>query len=204
MKNIKEFKTIQAFDKYIEDNKVKVIGSGIEGEVYLTKSNEALKDMQDTLDQKHYTNNSDIIMKTDLELASFLFPKELYLISSRILGYKCDYYKGNIIRNRDGKIEDIDIDALLEARERFIEDLRILTKEGYQLYDVAGNLLFDNKTLVAIDTLDYKRRRTNLDKNIKALDNGLARELKLHDPSTNIGIFDTFQETIQKIKQRTN
>ena len=202
MKKIKEFNNLRKFNTYLEENKSRVLGYGVEGIAYLSKSNETIKDMQDIEEPIFYTDNPDIIMSDDLDLSSFIFPKELFLIGNQIVGYRSDYFAGNIIKKRNGKIEDIDIDALLEARERFIEDLRILTKEGYQLYDVAGNLLFDNKTLVAIDTLDYKRRRTNLDKNIQALDNGLARELKLHDPSTHIGVFDNFQVAIQKIKSK--
>ena len=140
-----EFKNTKEFNTYIDDNKSSILGYGVEGTVYLTKSNETIKDMQDNPKIIDYTN---VIMSTDLDLSSFLFPKELFLIGNKIVGYKANYFPNNIIKKRNGKIEDIDIDALLEAREKFIKDLKVLTESGYYLYDTAGNILFDNVLLL--------------------------------------------------------
>jgi hypothetical protein len=193
-----EFKNTNEFNTYINDNKSSILGYGVEGTVYLTKSNETIKDMQDNPKIIDYT---DVIMSTDLDLSSFLFPKELFLIGNKIVGYKSNYFPNNIIKKRNGKIEDIDIDALLEAREKFIKDLKVLTESGYYLYDAAGNILFDNKKLVAIDTLNYKKKNVPLRRNISALDNALVCELKKHDSNSGIGVFDTFSTAIQKIKK---
>lgn len=193
-----EFKNTKEFNTYIDNNKSSILGYGVEGTVYLTKSNETIKDMQDNPKIITYTN---VIMSTDLDLSSFLFPKELFLIGNKIVGYKANYFPNNIIKKRNGKIEDIDIDALLEAREKFIKDLKVLTESGYYLYDAAGNILFDNKKLVAIDTLNYKKKNVSLRRNISALDNALVCELKNHDSNSGIDIFDTFSTAIQKIKK---
>ena len=194
-----EFKNTNEFNTYINDNKSSILGYGVEGTVYLTKSNETIKDMQDNPKIIDYTN---VIMSTDLDLSSFLFPTELFLIGNKIVGYKSNYFPNNIIMKRNGKIEDIDIDALLEAREKFIKDLKVLTESGYYLYDTAGNILFDNKSLVAIDTLNYKKKTVPLRRNISALDNALVCELKKHDSNSGIDVFDTFTTAIEKIKKR--
>ena len=194
-----EFKNTNEFNTYINDNKSSVLGNGVEGTVYLTKSNETIKDMQDNPKIIDYTN---VIMSTDLNLSSFLFPTELFLIGNKIVGYKSNYFPNNIIKKRNGKIEDIDIDALLEAREKFIKDLKVLTESGYYLYDIAGNILFDNKSLAAIDTLNYKKKTVPLKRNITSLDNALVCELEKHDKSTNIFVLDDFNTAIEKIKKR--
>ena len=194
-----EFKNTNEFNTYINDNKSSILGHGVEGTVYLTKSNETIKDMQDNPKIIDYTN---VIMSTDLDLSSFLFPIELFLIGNKIVGYKSNYFPNNIIKKRNGKIEDIDIDALLEAREKFIKDLKVLTESGYYLYDIAGNILFDNKSLVAIDTLNYKKKTVPLKRNITSLDNALVCELEKHDKSTNIFVLDDFNTAIEKIKKR--
>jgi hypothetical protein len=193
-----EFKNTNEFNTYINDNKSSILGHGVEGTVYLTKSNETIKDIQENPKIIDYTN---VIMSTDLDLSSFLFPTELFLIGNKIVGYKSNYFPNNIIKKRNGKIEDIDIDALLEAREKFIKDLKVLTESGYYLYDTAGNILFDNKSLVAIDTLNYKKKNVPLRRNISALDNALVCELKNHDSNSGIDVFDTFSTAIQKIKK---
>ena len=136
-----EFKNTNEFNTYIEDNKSSILGNGVEGTVYLTKANETIKDIQENPKIIDYT---DIIMSTELDLSSFLFPTELFIIGDKIVGYKSNYFPNNIIKKRNGKIEDIDIDALLEAREKFTKDLKVLTESGYYLYDIAGNILFDN------------------------------------------------------------
>lgn len=194
-----EFKNTKEFNTYINDDKSSILGSGVEGTVYLTKSNETIKDIQDNPKIIDYT---DIIMSTDLDLSSFLFPKELFIIGDKIVGYKTNYFPNNIIKKRNGKIEDIDIDALLEAREKFIKDLKVLTEAGYYLYDTAGNILFDNKSLVAIDTLNYKKKTVPLRRNINFLDTALVCELGKHDESTNIFALDDFNTAIEKIKKR--
>ena len=194
-----EFKNTKEFNTYIEDNKSSILGNGVEGTVYLTKANETIKDIQANPKIIDYT---DIIMSTELDLLSFLFPTELFIIGDKIVGYKSNYFPNNIIKKRNGKIEDIDIDALLEAREKFIKDLKVLTEEGYYLYDAAGNILFDNKSLVAIDTLNYKKKKVPLKRNITSLDNALVCELRKHDSNSGIVVFDTFTTAIEKIKKR--
>ena len=90
-----EFKNTNEFNTYINDNKSSILGHGVEGTVYLTKSNETIKDMQDNPKITDYTN---VIMSTDLDLSSFLFPKELFLIGNKIVGYKTNYFPNNIIK----------------------------------------------------------------------------------------------------------
>lgn len=98
-----------------------------------------------------------MITEDKLKLDSYLFPSDIYVSNGIVLGYKQDYFDGDLINAYPGI--RLDIDALIKAREKFIEDTKILTDFGYKLYELPRNIMFDNKRLVAIDTLDYIKEK---------------------------------------------
>ncbi len=176
--NVKYFYSEDGFHQFVLRQIKKEIGEGSEGTVYLTKNNEALKEMYCTI---HQYPNDNILMEPDVKLDSFLFPKELYVIGKDIHGYKTDYFP-NIFKMGDGYIRDIDIDALIRAGHKMISDIEVLTKMNYILYDLPYNILFDGTSLKAIDTLQYyKRDDITLEKNISILRDALVTAIKLHD-----------------------
>lgn len=202
MKNIKTFNTTEEFERFFSNIRKKFIASGGEGEVYLTSNNEVIKYMKESFDPKFLSESKDIIMADDIKLDSFIFPKELYVIDDQIVGYKEDYFKGNIIKFNGGNIKNINVDALERARFRMIKDIEILTFQGYYLLELPRNILFDNKKLCAIDTLDYRKtKHVSLEANISALDYALASELK-DVKNSFIDSNDSFEIVLQKLRTK--
>ena len=100
MKNIKEFKSGTELESYINSKKKKFIQSGTEGEVYTTKDNNIIKYMKESYRPKYLSESKDIIMSSDLQLDSFIFPDELFVIGDQIVGYTSNYFEGNISNSR--------------------------------------------------------------------------------------------------------
>ena len=177
MKKLVKFNSRDEFIDHVADNALFEIGEGSEGEVYLTYDNNVIKNMLDSINPKKYIVYNDLIMDDELKLDSFIFPKELYLLKGIIVGYKENYFANNIFDN-PLLPNEIDIDKLVVARKKFIEDTKAMTDAGYRLYELPGNLLFDNNRLVAIDTLDYiKNDDITLDENIKIVDYAILQAL---------------------------
>lgn len=207
MKSIKEFKSSNDFDLYMKNNKRKFIESGTEGEVYLTDNDYVIKYMKDSYDPKYLSESKDIIMSSDLQLDSFIFPDELFVIGDQVVGYKAKHFKGNILKFPNSSVEkeeDLNLDRLIESRDKMLEDIKVLTDMGYYLFELPRNILFNNKKLCAIDTLDYRKDTSDelLKKNLKLFDYALALELCDHTEDNSISLGDDFDTVIQKIKRR--
>ena len=197
MKNIREFKTEKEVMMFIKENVIKKIASGYEGTAYLTKEGNVIKSMLYSDIPKKY--NDDIIMSDDIKLDSFIFPNELFILNDIVVGYSEDYFKNNIFTFKG--MDYIDIDKLSLARNKMIEDTKVLTDNGYYLYDIPGNILFDNNRLVAIDTLDYKKDNTiTLNKNIEIIDYAILMLLSFKYPS--IKVNNPYNEEIEKVLVR--
>lgn len=184
MKNVEIFNSISEITDYIKLNAIQELGSGVEGVVYLTKSNKAIKYIKNSLNTIAY--RSDIIMSNDYNLSSFIFPDKLLMYKNLVYGYESKYFKNDVLCNeyRREKVE-IDLEKLLEARERLIEDVKVLTNEKYKLDDIPGNVLFDENNLACIDTLSYNRKAfVTLNDNISAIDRALDFKLYVIDRKT--------------------
>lgn len=196
MKNIREFKDLKELNNYFNDNAIIPIGEGSEGEVYLNRNNEIIKYMIDAFYPKCYEDYKDIIMYDDLKLDSFIFPKELFILDGIIVGCREDYFKGDLFDF--DKTNRINIEKLINARNKFIEDTKVITDNGYYLFELCRNILFDNERLVAIDTLDYiKSKDVTLDENIKVIDYAILSALQLNNNSINAD--NPFEEEIEKV-----
>lgn len=201
MKNIKEFETIKEYGAFLKKIRKSLINTSTEGDIYLTQDKLILKDMSDSYDPIYLSKKPNIIMSDDLKLDSFIFPDELYVCDDLIVGYKSKYFKGDIFEDI---YSDINVKSLIKAREKFIEDLKIITNEGYFLFELPCNVLFNNKKLCAIDTLDYiKKDNVELKENIELLDYGLIMRLQDHGLcDEDIDYDQDFDKAITKIKRR--
>lgn len=201
MKNIREFKTSEEFDKYILENTISEKDSGSEGEIYLTKNKEIIKSMIDSYSYKTTDNIKDIIMADELKLDSFIFPKELYVLDDQIVGYREDYFPGDVF-NDMYSFDEPNLDKLIEARKKFIEDAKAITDYGYLLFELPRNILFDNNRLVAIDTLDYqKKNNVSLRENLDTVDYSILLALDNLYMDSGVDVDGSFEQEIKKVYQ---
>lgn len=179
MNNLRIFNTMEELRGYIRlnTNNSKEIGFGVEGVIYLSKDGDTIKEIQNPTRVLPY--DEEIITTNDYKLDSFIFPSELYLYNNIIYGYKAKYFKNDLFCDlyRENAVE-MDLEKLLAAREKMIEDIKVLTNDNYKLDDLFGNILFDGEKLVGIDTLSYyKESGITLDDNISSLDQALNFKL---------------------------
>lgn len=177
MENLKIFSDLKELDKYLNCNIVREVGNGLEGYTYLAKDGSLLKRIRH---QVVINASIDSIITTSMFcLESFIFPDELYVCDKTVYGYKTRFFYGDVFcdtRRKESAI--IDLEKLLKARNRMLEDIRILSIFKYKLNDLCGNLLFDGKRLAAIDTLSYsKDENITLKDNINSLDTAISYSL---------------------------
>ena len=190
------------------------IGEGSEGEAFLTQNNQVLKVNDGFAPEEILDSDKDkVIMAQDFDLESYLFPKQLYLCDGVVVGYLSNYFGKNIIQFHPSfschEFKTIDYDKLLEAREKMIEDTRILSKEQINIYDLCFNLLFDGNKLGAIDTIGYyKDPNITFDANVRRIDYSLANELNMHnglysdDPTVKFDPNIPLEENIKRIRKK--
>lgn len=197
MSKIIEFNSKKDYYNYVNQEAVSVVGKGSEGVTFLTKDDKVIKVMIYSWMPKKYKEYPDIIMEDDIKLDSFIFPKELYIINGIIVGYKEDYFKDNVF-GFDSSLDRIDIDKIIKAREKFIEDTKVITDKGYKLYELPRNLMFNNNKFVAIDTLDYiKDNKVTLDINKSILDYAIL--LELSELCCDVDSKGSFEEEMPKV-----
>ena len=195
------YENISDYQKYVKSISRKFIGIGAEGSVYLTKDNDVIKLYG--FPNKQYAPGR-YIMDDDIKLDSFIFPKELYICDNLVCGARMDYFDNNLFNQYDN-IDDIDLDKLLIAREKFMADAKEMSKEGYFLADLSCNILFDNNTLKAIDTLAYTKREYCSSTEIE-LDNTYMVDLALlyalrFASGEHLSLNDSMEDNIKKLKK---
>ena len=199
MERIIRFKTLKDLKDHINSLNFLPIGSGAEGNVYVTLLMEAIK----SCDTPYIYEPGKYIMENDINVSSFIFPRELFICKNDIYGYRMAYFHGNVFKEKIN-LCNIDLDKVLEARKKLINDALIMTDRGYKLIDLPGNLLFDNKVFKAIDTLSYIKQddHTGLkDINLSLVDKAILHGLNPEE-DYRILIGDVnFDEHFEKIKK---
>ena len=199
MERIIRFKTLKDLKDHINSLNFLPIGSGAEGNVYVTLLMEAIK----SCDTPYIYEPGKYIMEGDIKVSSFIFPREFFLYKDNIHGYRMAYFHGNVFKEKIN-LCNIDLDKVLEARKKLINDALIMTDRGYKLIDLPGNLLFDNKVFKAIDTLSYIKQddHTGLkDINLSLVDKAILHGLNPEE-DYRILIGDVnFDEHFEKIKK---
>lgn len=179
MNRLKVFSNPDDIKKYVLCNSSKKIGSGWEGNVYLSNDNNTLKLFKNNY-KVSYTE--DILTTSDISLKSFIFPDELFICANKIYGYETRFFSNDIFNTKKEVI--VDLEKLLKARNKALEDIKILTQDNYNLRDVTDNILFDGECFAFIDTLSYYKGNADLDKNILLLDDALNSKLMNIDQVT--------------------
>lgn len=201
MNNIIEFNNKKEFAEYIKPLLKEDLNSGSEGDIYITKDNNVVKVMHQFFGPKYLKDCPDIIMSDDLKLDSYIFPDELYIIDGIIMGYKEKLFENDVFSFYPSlKKFATNIDNLFEAREKFIEDTIKLTEYGYKLFELPRNIMYDNKRIVAIDTLDYIKQRVKKEENIRIVDHAIL--LELSDMYKEIDVRQPFEIEIKKLYKR--
>ena len=154
--SIVNLKSIDELENIIGNDLVK-LGTGCEGITYLSKKdNKAYKILTDF---EYEDKVDDIITSSDIDLKYILLPEKLYVYDNHLIAYKTKYIKKNFldIDNKDNNIYNIDFDKFITAYKNLLEEIKILSKNKIEIYDVTPNLMFDGTDLYLIDTCSYKK-----------------------------------------------
>lgn len=154
--SIVNLKSIDELENIIGNDLVK-LGTGCEGITYLSKKdNKAYKILTDF---EYEDKIEDIITSFDINLKYILLPEKLYVYDNILIAYKTKYIKKNFldIDNKDNNIYNIDFDKFITAYKNLLEEIKILSKNKIEIYDVTPNLMFDGTDLYLIDTCSYKK-----------------------------------------------
>ena len=186
MERYRYFNNIYDYHDYLSSIKLKKLGEGSEGEAFLTRDNKVIKIFGGALKPKiPESDKEEVVMAQDYNLESFCFPEQLQIVDGLIVSYISRYFPNNVLKFSapyNGKISDIDIDNLLKAYHKMVKDTKTLSKDNIMIYDLAFNLLFNNKDLAAIDTFNYfKDNIPTIEDNLEILDYALLHELHFHD-----------------------
>lgn len=179
-----EFATKEEFKLYLKKNIVKRVGDGSEGTCFLLKDGSALKvygDLDSDYEPYYHSKIDDIklegiIMYNDVNIENFLFPEQLLLVAGKLRAYKTKFVANNRFGNYLSP-QKIDFEKLIEAYYDFLEKTLIISKKSISYYDLPFNLIFNNKKLYAIDTIEYIRKENVLEDSIKSLRNAISEEL---------------------------
>ena len=171
------FDSIDEFKNFIKNNDSGIfVGQGSEGKCFLGKNGNIYKDLTVGDCIENY-NIDEIITEDDISLDSFAFPKTLFIVGDELVGYTAKHVENDIFENSNlefPELDQINFDKLLEAREKMIEDIKILTENQIGIFDLSYNLLFDGEKLVGVDTLGYYRDPCiTFERNIKNLDTAI-------------------------------
>lgn len=164
MGNIVVYKNMAKFIDDFRPKMQKLIGRGCEGVTY-TDGVDAYKMYIYNYPKNEYYRNdiSQIITTEDYDLPSFTFPKTLYLVDKLLMGTRSTFIPNDIFHNwkqyKDIEvIRSLDFDSLISAYYKMLEDIEYLTNHGVEINDLAGNMVFDGKSLVGVDTCFYDKK----------------------------------------------
>ena len=194
-----EFRSKEELIKYLSNYKLVEVGIGTEGKCFKT-DNKAIKILNNPLKSNYHKDR--IITKKDINLDSFLFPEELYTVNNIVYGYTTEYIEGDIFNKKTpSKIDEL---ALLKAYKKILEDVKALSKNQILIYDISNNLLFNNKELKAIDTLEYSRKDDSYAKILYANETNIKKSISngLINATGDISFFDQtdINTIVRKIK----
>lgn len=164
MGNIIRFNRLVDYESFINPRLVTKIGEGTEGSMY-SDGEFAYKnfDKEGNLFSEMYRDYPEgIITTSDLDLSTFVFPIDLYVIRLRLVGLKTRLVKNNFFKdwNYSKTIDDfkgLDFDSFLSSIDKTKKDIDVITKSKISIVDLPGNLVFDGESLIGVDTCFYHK-----------------------------------------------
>lgn len=178
MVNVKNFKTVDEFENFIEQIVDKEIGDGSEGVCYTSKVDDEVykifRDL-DTIEVNKILTTDTIINGISLgSIDSFVFPNEIYTFNNKVIGYRTK----KVVNGEQFNPNNIEEKILKIAVSKFKNDLILISKFRIRTIDMGANLLFDGKNIFAIDTFNYEISNTNTEaKNLKSFEAALKNEI---------------------------
>ena len=191
MSNIVIYKNMAEFIDDFKSKMVKLVGRGCEGVTYTDGLDAYKMYIYEYPKNEYYRKDiSQIITTSDYDLPSFAFPIDLYLVQNLLMGTKSRYISGNVFKDwKNNKsidiIRKIDFDAFIKAYYKMLEDINVLSTDGVEINDLAGNLIYDGKSLVGVDTCFY-------DKNTSFLLNRRLQSYNIHQLKVAVSHFFDF------------
>ena len=165
MANI-EFKNITEYQKYLKAQHLTYLNEGSEAKCYVSNvDNLVYKNLlEDTYIRKLYSSDQ-VITKEQVNLPSFAFPIDLHTHQSIVWGYSSEFISPDLFSEKSTisrtKFLKINFNHLRKALELLQKDTEKISEENILIDDLAFNLLYTGKRLIAIDTLSYLRMREN-------------------------------------------
>ena len=196
---INDFKTLDEMREYIKGAFIRKLNSkGAEGIIYQIGFSEIVKIYQEGHVEDYKTGM--YLMESDMDLDSFIFPRELLICNGKVYGYIAEYFPGDVFDVFE-RPEEPKLTNVLEARKIFINDALVLTNKGYKLVDLPDNLLFNNEVFKAVDTTSYiKCDDANLkEQNLRLIDAAILGGIDPFVDYRNMVEID-FDKQFEKIK----
>lgn len=167
-----------SFKKFLKGKDLIYVDDGSEGTCFKSrKDGKAYKifNQGDSFNSGVFYNLDEIITKDDMDIDSFSFPEDLFIIDGVLKGYSMTYYPNNLFSNSHmyeiNGLLNINFKKLLKAYYKLKKDVITLSLNHVSIFDMPYNLLFDGERLIALDTCGYKKKDSDvLEKNLAQLD----------------------------------
>lgn len=145
-----EVKKFQQKLQLLDDN-------GVQGTCYLeTKSNIVYKFFKDWEEEEFDDFTGEQLLQfADVKTKIFIFPIECLYLNGRVIGYTSNYRVGKLLCHTDPLT--VNLNSFLEMLKVAIEDIKNITKQGVNIYDIMYNIMLGEQIYV-LDTVDYSRR----------------------------------------------
>lgn len=199
---IKEFETEKDFKKFFNQKKQIKIGFGSEGVCYLGKDDLIYKRIESYLCSGK-RDIDKIITEDDYDLEHFAFPIDIYTNPNheKLYGYNTKLFREDILQSL-GLIYRINPEKMIKAFYDLLEDVRVVSNDKWFLFDSINNLLYNNKSFMLIDTLDYyKMDKNTLDENIAILLKAIEIPIYMHTKNDKFCDESSIEEIASNVKK---
>lgn len=158
MSSIVRFSSKQELDDFLKPKLIRKVGFGYEGTIY-TDEKDAYKvfDKDCPVNEIYIDFPEGIITTDQIDIPSFVFPDELYVIRLRLCALKCRLIRYNYFdkwseRKTLDDFRKLDFDLFISSIDKLEKDIKLITDEKIVISDLPGNLMFDGKSLIGVDT----------------------------------------------------